>query len=123
MTIKEQITQELEKLPEPLLQEILDFVQFLQAKHQQIAETKQIQEHIESETHTQIKSTGSSLLEHLKTISTPSDSSQLPYRPASGRSILRHAGTWSGDDFQECLQSVYATRGKAKFDYDLNPFE
>jgi Protein of unknown function (DUF2281) len=34
MTIKEQITQELEKLPEPLLQEILDFVQFLQTKHQ-----------------------------------------------------------------------------------------
>ena len=29
MTIKEQITQELEKLPEPLLQEILDFIQFL----------------------------------------------------------------------------------------------
>ncbi|MBP5974345.1 DUF2281 domain-containing protein [Brasilonema sp. CT11] len=36
MTIKEQITQELEKLPEPLLQEILDFVQFLQAKNQQL---------------------------------------------------------------------------------------
>ncbi|MDB9475343.1 DUF2281 domain-containing protein [Dolichospermum circinale] len=35
MTIKEQITQELEKLAEPVLQEILDFVQFLQTKHQQ----------------------------------------------------------------------------------------
>ena len=35
MTIKEQITQELEKMPEPLLQEILDFVQFLQTKHEQ----------------------------------------------------------------------------------------
>ncbi|MDF5708968.1 MAG: DUF2281 domain-containing protein [Nostoc sp. S4] len=33
MTIKEQINQELEKLPEPLLEEILDFVQFLQVKH------------------------------------------------------------------------------------------
>ena len=32
--LKEQITQELEKLPEPLLQEILDFVQVLQAKYQ-----------------------------------------------------------------------------------------
>ncbi|MCC5651695.1 DUF2281 domain-containing protein [Nostoc sp. XA013] len=32
--LREQITQELEKLPEPLLQEILDFVQFLQAKYQ-----------------------------------------------------------------------------------------
>lgn len=44
------------------------------------------------------------------------NSSELPYRPASGRSILRHAGTWAGDDFQECLELVYATRGKAKFD-------
>ncbi|AFZ58727.1 DUF2281 domain-containing protein [Anabaena cylindrica FACHB-243] len=35
MTIKEQITQELEKLPEPVLQEVLDFVQFLQTKQQQ----------------------------------------------------------------------------------------
>ncbi|MTJ46872.1 DUF2281 domain-containing protein [Dolichospermum sp. UHCC 0259] len=35
MTIKEQITQKLEKLSEPVLQEILDFVQFLQTKHQQ----------------------------------------------------------------------------------------
>ncbi|MDD1429264.1 DUF2281 domain-containing protein [Dolichospermum sp. ST_sed9] len=35
MTIKEQITQELEKLPEPVLQEILDFVQLLQTKYQQ----------------------------------------------------------------------------------------
>ncbi|WP_199345030.1 MULTISPECIES: DUF2281 domain-containing protein [Nostoc] len=32
--LKEQITQELDKLPEPLLQEILDFVQFLQVKYQ-----------------------------------------------------------------------------------------
>lgn len=46
----------------------------------------------------------------------PTDSSELPYRAASGRSILRHAGTWTGDDFHERLQSVYATRGKAKFD-------
>ncbi|MBN3945875.1 MAG: DUF2281 domain-containing protein [Nostoc sp. NMS7] len=34
MILKEKIIQELEKLPEPLLQEILDFVQFLQAKSQ-----------------------------------------------------------------------------------------
>ncbi len=49
--------------------------------------------------------------------------SQQPYRPASGRSILKHAGTWAGDDLEECPQQVYATRGKAKFEYDFNPFE
>ncbi len=36
----------------------------------------------------------------------------------SGRSILRHAGIWVGNDYQECLELVYASRGKAKFDYD-----
>jgi Protein of unknown function (DUF2281) len=85
MTIKQQITQELEKLPEPLLQEILDFVQFLQTKQQQrilSPEQPQLQQN-------------------------PNDNSQTPYRPASGRSLLRHAGTWAGDDFEECLQSVF----------------
>jgi hypothetical protein len=101
MTIKQQITQELEKLPEPLLQEILDFVQFLQTKQQQ-----------------RILSPEQPQLEQ-----NPNDNSQTPYRPASGRSLLRHALTWAGDDFEECLQSVYATRGKAKFDYESNPFE
>jgi hypothetical protein len=35
MTIKEQITQELERSPEPVLKEVLDFVQFLKTKQQQ----------------------------------------------------------------------------------------
>ena len=33
-----------------------------------------------------------------------------PFRPSSGRSLLRQAGTWAGDDFEECLQLVYDTR-------------
>jgi hypothetical protein len=36
-------------------------------------------------------------------------------RPASGRSVLRHAGTWQGDDFEDCLQVVYDSRSEAKF--------
>jgi hypothetical protein len=35
MTIKEQLLQEIDKTPEPLLQEVLDFLQFLQNKHRQ----------------------------------------------------------------------------------------
>ncbi|MDJ0674035.1 MAG: DUF2281 domain-containing protein [Calothrix sp. MO_167.B42] len=35
MNIKEQLLQEIERVPEPLLQEVLDFIQFLQNKHQQ----------------------------------------------------------------------------------------
>lgn len=36
-------------------------------------------------------------------------------RQGSGKSILRHAGKWVGDDFHECLQMVYDSRGMAKF--------
>ena len=40
------------------------------------------------------------------------EQTQPSFRPASGKSLLRHAGTWAGDDFEECLQLVYDTRGK-----------
>jgi len=37
------------------------------------------------------------------------------FREASGRSLLRHAGTWVGDDLEECLEMVYQTRGQVEF--------
>ncbi len=95
MTIKELLLQEIESTPDTILAETLDFLRFLKTKETQ---THALPE-AESTTNTTVNSTGRSLLEHLKTI-----------------------GKWSGDDLQECLQLVYATRGKAKFDDD-NPFE
>jgi hypothetical protein len=44
----------------------------------------------------------------------------------SAKSFLTHLktiGTWSGDDFQECLEAVQNSRGEAQFDYRPNPFE
>jgi hypothetical protein len=114
MTIKERLLQEIESSPEPLLEETLDFLRFL--KTQRAEGKKDTQP-----PHIQLETAGSETLNQPQ--ENPIDSSQLPYRQASGRSILRHAGTWAGDDFDKCLQSVYATRGKAKFDDDLNPFE
>jgi hypothetical protein len=35
MTLKEELIQELDNVPEPLIREILDFVHFLQAKQEQ----------------------------------------------------------------------------------------
>lgn len=41
------------------------------------------------------------------------------FRPANGPStagsLLKFAGTWEGNDLEECLKMVYATRSKAKF--------
>ena len=50
-------------------------------------------------------------------------SEKTNYEPASGRSILRHAGTWVGDDLEECLKLVSETRGKVKINNRINPFE
>jgi hypothetical protein len=36
------------------------------------------------------------------------------FRPASGRSLLRHAGAWVGDDLEECLTEARANRNKAR---------
>ncbi|GAB4194689.1 MAG: hypothetical protein Fur006_40650 [Coleofasciculaceae cyanobacterium] len=44
----------------------------------------------------------------------------------SAKSFLAHLktiGTWSGNDLQECLESVQHSEGLAQFDYSLNPFE
>jgi hypothetical protein len=44
----------------------------------------------------------------------------------SAKSFLAHLktiGTWSGDDFQECLEAVQNSRGEAEFDCIPNPFE
>lgn len=96
MTIKELLLIEIESCSETILIEMLDFLRFLKTKDNQ---TQLISKVSDSAIQTPVNSTGRSLLEHLKTI-----------------------GKWEGDDLQECLDLVYATRGKAKFDDD-NPFE
>lgn len=44
----------------------------------------------------------------------------------SAQSFLAHLktmGTWSGDDLQDCLETVQHSRGEAQFDYSPNPFD
>ena len=36
-------------------------------------------------------------------------------RPRSGKSILRHTGTWKGEDFEGCLKTVYDNRSEIEF--------
>jgi len=102
MTIKELLLQEIESTPETVLGETLNFLRFLKTKqptNQPPIPDTNANNQIVIEPQTQIHSTGRSLLEHLKTI-----------------------GNWEGDDFEECLEMVYATRGKANFNQH-NPFD
>ncbi len=98
MTIKELLLQEIESTPETVLGETLNFLRFLKTK-QPTNHEPNANNQIFIEPQTPIHSTGRSLLEHLKTI-----------------------GNWEGDDFEECLEMVYATRGKANFNQQ-NPFD
>ena len=84
MTIKELLLQEIESSSDPLLEETLDFLRFLKTK--------------------QMKSEARATMTQTD-LEKPSTDTEQTYRPASGRSILRHAGTWEGDDFEECLET------------------
>ena len=45
----------------------------------------------------------------------PLKTNSSSFREASGRSLLRHAGTWQGDDFEECFNAVVESRGTVQF--------
>lgn len=93
--LRQKLLLQLNQLPAddlPLVDEFLAFLEF--KTHQQTASLS------ESNSTSQTRSTGQSLLEHLKTI-----------------------GKWEGDDFEECLQAVYNTRLPAKFESSSNPFD
>lgn len=92
MTIKEILFREIESTPEEILEETLDFLRFLKTKQTTVRNNT-------SSISTPIQSTGRSLVEHLKTI-----------------------GTWEGEDAEECLSQVKATRSKARFEQH-NPFD
>ncbi|WP_442942638.1 hypothetical protein [Nostoc sp.] len=36
-------------------------------------------------------------------------------RGSKAEDLLKFAGTWQGDDFEECLQLVYETRSPSEF--------
>ena len=36
-------------------------------------------------------------------------------KKSSASSLLKYAGTWRGDDLEQCLEESYLVRGEAKF--------
>ncbi len=80
--LRQKLLHQLNQLPEDDLPLVNEFLAFLEFKTRQQSASVS-----ESNPTLQTRSTGQSLLEHLKTI-----------------------GTWEGGDFEECLQAVYDTR-------------
>lgn len=38
------------------------------------------------------------------------------FRGSTAKDLLKFAGSWAGNDIEECLQAVYDNRSKAEFD-------
>ncbi|BDA75440.1 hypothetical protein CAL7716_096060 [Calothrix sp. PCC 7716] len=89
MTTKELLIQEIENLQPELITQALQLIRSIKVDAKRELEAKPAE---------------SGLLND--STQTFNGKEKITYRPASGRSILRHAGTWQGDDYKECLESV-----------------
>ncbi|PHM10391.1 hypothetical protein [Nostoc sp. 'Peltigera malacea cyanobiont' DB3992] len=102
MNIKELLLQEIESSSDVLLTQTLDFLRFLKTK----PTTEEISLDLSTE----------------KNNDTPNHQTKPEIQEATpiirgskAEDLLKFAGTWQGDDFEECLQLVYETRSPSEF--------
>lgn len=87
-TVKEQLLAAIETTPEPILLQILDYLEYLKTqKKGSITKPDRV----------------------------PTQDGEPILRGSKAKDLLKFAGTWQGDDFEECLQLVYDTRSHAEF--------
>lgn len=87
-TIKEQLLLAIESTPEPILEQILDYLEYHKTR----------------------------AIKPVTTSSTiPTKDGKPILHGSKGKDLLKFAGTWQGDDFEECLQLVYENRSPAEF--------
>ncbi|MFN7853020.1 hypothetical protein [Anabaena sp. AL09] len=87
-TIKQNLIAAIENTPEPILQQTLDYLEYLKTKINASA---------------------------IKSSSVPVQDGEPILRGSKAKDLLQFGGTWQGDDFEKCLQLVYDTRSEAKF--------
>ena len=101
MNIKELLLQEIESSSDVLLAQTLDFLPFIKTK----SETEEISHDLSTENDdTSSHETKPEIQEATPIL-----------RGSKAEDLLKFAGTWQGDDFEECLQLVDETRSKAEF--------
>jgi hypothetical protein len=92
--IRHKLHQQIDQLPLDLLLLAADFLDFLKFKRTKASDST----------------------EALAQFSRPTADSDEPILTGStGADLLQFSGTWQGDDFEQCLQSVYETRSPAQF--------
>ncbi|MBS9392311.1 MAG: hypothetical protein HEQ29_03885 [Dolichospermum sp. LBC05a] len=87
-TIKQNLIAAIENTPEPILQQTLDYLEYLKTK-------------ITAST--------------IKSSSVPAQDGEPILRGSKAKDLLKFAGTWQGDDFEKCIQLVYDNRSKSEF--------
>ncbi|BBD68790.1 hypothetical protein NIES4072_38840 [Nostoc commune NIES-4072] len=102
MNIKEILLQEIESSSDVLLAQTLDFLRSLKTK----PTTEEISLDLSTEKN---DDTSNHQTEPQIHEATPI------LRGSKAEDLLKFAGTWQGDDFEECLQLVYETRSSAEF--------
>ena len=102
MNIKEILLQEIESSSDVLLAETLDFLRFLKTKPR----TEEISLDLSTEKNDDTSNHQTK----------PEIQEATPIlRGSKAEDLLKFAGTWQGNDFEECLQLVYETRSPAEF--------
>lgn len=84
---RQKVLQEVAQLPSEQLALVADFIEFLQSRHSGTLSTQAM----------------------------PSPNDQPILTGATAADLLQFAGTWQGEDFEKCLQSVYDSRLPAEF--------
>ena len=87
-TIKQLLIAAIETAPKPILEQTLDYLEYLKTKINTSA---------------------------IKSNSIPVKDGEPILRGSKAKDLLQFAGTWQGDDFEKCLQLVYDTRSEAEF--------
>jgi hypothetical protein len=87
-TIKEQLLAAIETAPEPILEQTLDYLEYLKTRKNS---------------------------DDIKPVGVPVQDGEPILRGSKAKDLLKFARTWQGDDFEECLQLVYDTRSQAEF--------
>ncbi|MCF4965826.1 hypothetical protein [Nostoc sp. CMAA1605] len=87
-SIKAKLLAAIETVPDSILEQTLDYLEYLKTREQKPQSLSQ--EVLQKE--------GEPIL-----------------RGSKAKDLLKFANTWQGDDFEECLQLVYETRSQTEF--------
>ena len=117
-SVREQLYQEIDQAPDKILEITLEFLLFLKSRSSDAVAAALgacIRENCDSLSEASEKSDRTSDEVSAALGACIQENADLPYRPASGKSLVNYQGGWAGDDFDQCLQQVHDSRSKVNF--------